>query len=48
MGAKNDSDYNVGAKNDLDIFSQAMSYKESDLWYNAIKEEINSMKSNDV
>ena len=25
-----------------------MSCKESDLWYNAIKEEMNSMKSNDV
>ena len=43
-----ESDYNVGAEIDPDTFSQAMSCKESDLWYNAMKEEINSMKSNDV
>ncbi|TYI56899.1 hypothetical protein E1A91_D11G244500v1, partial [Gossypium mustelinum] len=40
-------DYNIGAENDSESFSQAMSYRES-LWYNAMKEEINSMKSNDV
>ena len=42
------SDYNIGVANDLNNFSQAMSYKESELWYNAIKEEMDSMKSNDV
>ena len=43
-----ESDYNMGAENDPEIFSQAMSCKESDIWYNAIKEEMISMKSNDV
>ncbi|CAL9071543.1 unnamed protein product, partial [Musa textilis] len=43
-----ESDYNIGAENDPETFSQAMSCKESDLWYNAMKEEINSMKSNEV
>ncbi|CAL9133113.1 unnamed protein product, partial [Musa textilis] len=43
-----ESDYNIRAKNDPETFSQAMSCKESDLWYNAMKEEINSMKSNEV
>jgi len=40
--------YNVGAENDPESFSQAMSYKETELWYNAMKEEMNSMKSNQV
>ena len=43
-----ESDYNEGAENDPKTFSQAMSYKESNLWYNAMKEEMNFMKSNDV
>ncbi|CAL9094312.1 unnamed protein product, partial [Musa textilis] len=43
-----ESDYNIGVENDPETFSQAMSCKESDLWYNAMKEEINSMKSNEV
>ena len=43
-----ESNYNVGAKNDPDTFSRAMSCKESDLWYNAMKEEMNSMKSDDI
>ena len=43
-----ESDYNSGAENDLEFFSQAMSCKESELWYNAMKEEMNSMKSNGV
>uniref|UniRef100_A0A2N9J7I7 Integrase catalytic domain-containing protein n=1 Tax=Fagus sylvatica TaxID=28930 RepID=A0A2N9J7I7_FAGSY len=43
-----ESDYNIGAKNDPEFFSQAMSCKESELWYNAMKEEMNSMKSNGV
>uniref|UniRef100_A0A2N9GQF3 Integrase catalytic domain-containing protein n=1 Tax=Fagus sylvatica TaxID=28930 RepID=A0A2N9GQF3_FAGSY len=43
-----ESDYNIGAENDPEFFSQAMSCKESELWYNAMKEEMNSMKSNGV
>ena len=37
-----------GAENDLETFSQALSCKESNLWYNAMKDELNSMKSNEV
>ena len=43
-----ESDYNVGAENDPKIFSQAMSCSESVLWYNAMKDEMNSMASNRV
>ena len=43
-----ESEYNVRAENDPKFFSQAMSCKESELWYNAMKEEMNSMKSNEV
>ena len=43
---RQESNYNVGAKNDPETFSQVMSCEESDLWYNAMKEEMNSMKSN--
>ena len=43
-----ESDYNIGAENDLEFFSQAMSYKESELWYNATKDEMSSMRCNDV
>ena len=41
-------DYNIGAKNNLETFSQAMSSKESNSWYSAMKEEMNSMVSNRV
>ena len=41
-------DYNIGAENDPETFSQAMSSKESKSWYNAMKEEMNSMASNRV
>ncbi|RDX85000.1 hypothetical protein CR513_33870, partial [Mucuna pruriens] len=41
-------DYNIGAKNNSETFSQAMSSKESNLWYNAMKDEINYMASNQV
>ncbi|RVW74643.1 Retrovirus-related Pol polyprotein from transposon TNT 1-94 [Vitis vinifera] len=41
-------DYNIGAKNDLETFSQAISCKESNLWYDAMKDEMNSMTSNGV
>lgn len=43
-----ESDYNIGAENDPESFSQAMSCKESELWYNAMKDEMSSMKCNDV
>jgi hypothetical protein len=43
-----ESDYNIGAKNDPEFFSQAISCKESELWYNTMKEEMNSIKSNGV
>ncbi|RVW59615.1 Retrovirus-related Pol polyprotein from transposon TNT 1-94 [Vitis vinifera] len=37
-----------GAENDLEFFSQAMSCKESELWYNAMKDEMSSMRCNNV
>jgi len=39
---------NVGAENDPETFSQAMNCRESALWLNAMKEEMNSMASNGV
>ena len=39
-------DYNIGFEKDPETFSQAMSSKESNSWYNAMKEEMNSMASN--
>ena len=41
-------DYNIGAENDPETFSQAMSSKESNSWYNSMKEEMSSMASNRV
>ena len=38
----------IGAENDPKTFSQALSCKDSDLWYNATKDELDSMKSNEV
>jgi len=43
-----ESDYNIGAKNDPETFDQAMSCKESNLWYDAMKDKMNSMQSNKV
>lgn len=43
-----ESDYNVGAIDDPESYLQAMSCERSELWYNAMKEEMNSMRSNDV
>ncbi|KAL4355016.1 hypothetical protein GQ457_06G004800 [Hibiscus cannabinus] len=43
-----ESDYNIGAENDPESFSQAMSCNESKLWCDAMKDEMNSMKNNDV
>ncbi|RVW83737.1 Retrovirus-related Pol polyprotein from transposon TNT 1-94 [Vitis vinifera] len=41
-------DYDIGAENDLETFLQAISCKESNLWYDAMKDEMNSMASNGV
>jgi len=38
-----ESNYNIGAKNDHGTFDQAMSCKKSNLWYDAMKDEMNSM-----
>ena len=38
-----ESDYNIEAENDPKTFDQAMSCKESNLWYDAMKDEMNSM-----
>ena len=38
----------IGAENDPETFSQAKSCKETNLWYNAIKDELDSMKRNEV
>ena len=38
----------IGAENDPSTFSQALSCKESDLWYNAMKDELDSLKSYEV
>ncbi|RVW35880.1 hypothetical protein CK203_084614 [Vitis vinifera] len=38
----------IGAENDPELVSQAMSCKESELWYNAMKDEMSSMRCNDV
>ena len=43
-----DSYYNIGAANDPETFSQAMSSKESNLWHNAMKDEMDSMAFNQV
>ncbi|KAL0429751.1 UNVERIFIED_CONTAM: Retrovirus-related Pol polyprotein from transposon TNT 1-94 [Sesamum radiatum] len=43
-----ESEFNVGAENDLETFSQAMISRESNLWYDAMKEEMNSMAFNEV
>ncbi|KAL6321889.1 hypothetical protein AAG906_035595 [Vitis piasezkii] len=43
-----ESDYNIRAKNDPEMFSQVISCKESKLWYDAMKDEMNYMTSNEV
>ena len=43
-----ESDYNIGAANDPETFSQAMSSKESNLWHNAMKNELDAMAFNQV
>ena len=42
------SDYNIGAEHDPETFSQAICSKESELWYEAMKDEMDSMASNRV
>ena len=41
-------DYNIGAENDPETFLQAMNCDNSNLWFNAMKEEMSSMASNAV
>ncbi|KAL4309169.1 hypothetical protein GQ457_01G021620 [Hibiscus cannabinus] len=43
-----ESDYNIGVENDSESLSRAMSCNESKLWYDAMKDEMNSMKNNEV
>ena len=43
-----ESDYNIEAEHDPKTFSHAINYKESDLWYEAMKVEMDSMASNQV
>ena len=43
-----ESDYNIKAKNNPETFSQAMSCKNLDLWFNAMKDEMSFMTSNGV
>ena len=38
----------IGVENDPETFSQAISCKESNLWYDVMKDEMNSMASNRV
>ncbi|KAK4388220.1 hypothetical protein Sango_2428600 [Sesamum angolense] len=39
---------NIGAENDPEMFSQAMISRKFNLWYDAMKEEMNSMAFNKV
>ena len=43
-----ESNYNIGVENDPESFSQVMSCKESQLWYNAMKNEMSCMRCKDV
>ena len=43
-----ESDYNIGAKNNPETFTQAMSCEKSRLWYNAMMDEMDSMNINDI
>ena len=38
----------IGAENDPETFSQALSCRESYLWYNAMKDKLDTMKRNEV
>ena len=48
IGYLQELDNDLGAENDLITFSHAMNYKESDLWFNVMKDEMNSKASNGV
>ena len=41
-----ESYYNVRAEHNLETFSQVVSYKDFDLWYEGMKAEMDSMASN--
>ena len=43
-----ESDYNIGVEHDPQTFSQAISSKESELWYEVMKGEMDSIASNRV
>ena len=43
-----ESDYNIGAENDSKTFSQGVSCSESISWCNAMKDEMNSVVSNEI
>ena len=38
----------IGVENDPKYFSQDMNSKETELWYNAMKDQMSSIKSNKV
>ena len=38
----------IGVKDNVESFSQSMNSKKFELWYNVMKEEMNSMKINEV
>ena len=40
-----ESDFNVGAVNDLETFSETMSSNESKLWLDVMKDKVSSMAS---
>ena len=43
-----ESDFDIGPKDDPTLFSQAISDSNSTLWYDAMKEEMESMAKNQV
>jgi hypothetical protein len=43
-----ESDFDVGPKDDPSVFSQAMNGDNSTLWYDAMKEDMESMAKNQV
>ena len=43
-----ESDYNIGVEYDLETFSEAISSQKSDLWLEAMKDEMDSMAFNRV
>ena len=43
-----ESGYNIGVENDPKTFSQAMSCKDANLWYDVMKDEMNFMPTNGI